>query len=57
MLKLRSTTRKSKVFTSNFNPILMTFDHSKLCVGNIIEPDLHNAPVEPTLTKVNYKTK
>jgi hypothetical protein len=40
MLKLGSTTRKSKIFTRNFHPILMPLNFRKLSVGNIIVPDL-----------------
>ena len=40
MRKLGSTTREGKVFTTNFNPILVSFKICKLGVGNIMVPDL-----------------
>jgi hypothetical protein len=40
MLKLGSPTRKSKIFTSNFHPILMSLNLRKFGVGNIMVPDL-----------------
>ena len=40
MLKLSTATRKSKVLTSNFHPILVPLDFSKLSVWNIVIPYL-----------------
>lgn len=44
ILKLGSTTRKSKVFTSYFNPILVALDLRKFGVRNIMVPNLQNSP-------------
>jgi hypothetical protein len=44
--ELSSTARKREVFTSNFNPILVSLNLCKLGVGNIIIPYLHQAPEE-----------
>lgn len=40
MFKLSSTTWKSKVFTSNFDPVLMTLIYNKFCVWSIVVPYL-----------------
>lgn len=40
MLELGSPTREGKVFTTNFYPILMSFNFCKLCMGNIVVPYL-----------------
>lgn len=41
-LELCSTTRESKVFASDFDPVLMPLNFSKLGMGNIIVPYLRN---------------
>jgi hypothetical protein len=46
MLELSSTTWKSKIFTGNFNPVLMPLNLGKLGVRDIIEPYLPCAPKE-----------
>lgn len=38
--KLSSSSGKSKVITSNFDPILMPFNLCQLSVGNVIIPNL-----------------
>lgn len=40
MFKLCSTTRKSKVFTSNFDPVLMTLIYNEFCMWSIFVPYL-----------------
>lgn len=57
MLKLGSTTRKGKIFASNFHPILMPLNLRKLGVGNIIVPDLHESTLSVHLRKKNTKYK
>lgn len=50
-LELSSTTRKSKIFTSNFDPILMSLNLSKLGMGNIVVPYLQQCTLSIYLRK------
>lgn len=52
MLKLCSTTRKSKELASNFHPILMPLKFCKLGVGNIMIPYLKENSFKVRLNKI-----
>ena len=40
ILELSTTSRKSKILSGDFDPVLMPFDLSQLGAGNVIEPYL-----------------
>lgn len=50
MLKLGSTTREGKIFTTNFNPILTCFKPCKLGVRNIMIPYLQEENIQTSST-------